>query len=427
MKKKLFSCIVGGIILLLTACGTTTAISDSASDIGTEEVIETVTEEDNTQELLQEENQEQTQEQIQEQTVETEEDSFSEMQVHFIDVGQGDATLILCDGQSMLIDAGDDSKGTTVWNYLRKQGVTKLDYLVLTHTDADHIGGADVIVTKLETDTVFMGDFPKDNKVYGGLINALDNKSLTWSTPNVGNTYTLGTATFTILAPNRKYSDPNNSSIALLIQNGENKFLFTGDAEEEAEIDMLANGLEMDCDVLQVGHHGSRTSSTSDFLDAVTPEFAIISCEEGNSYGHPHAETLNKFRSMGVKVYRTDEQGSIVAVSDGKEITWNCAPSDSWQAGESRESSSIVPVITEPVIEMPAATESVVEPPAATEPVIETPVVSEPSSGGMVWKSATGKKYHSINNCGNMNPDKAQQITKEEAERMGLTPCSKCF
>ena len=272
-----------------------------------------------------------------------------------------------------------------------------------------------------------MGDFPKDNKVYGGLINALDNKSLTWSTPNVGNTYTLGTATFTILAPNRKYSDPNNSSIALLIQNGENKFLFTGDAEEEAEIDMLANGLEMDCDVLQVGHHGSRTSSTSDFLDAVTPEFAIISCEEGNSYGHPHAETLNKFRSMGVKVYRTDEQGSIVAVSDGKEITWNCAPSDSWQAGESRESSSIVPVITEPVIEMPAATESVVEPPAATEPVIETPVVSEPSSGGMVWKSATGKKYHSINNCGNMNPDKAQQITKEEAERMGLTPCSKCF
>lgn len=266
----------------------------------------------------------------------TDNEDTSEMQVHFIDVGQGDATLILCDGEAMLIDAGDNSKGTVVQNYLNKQGIKELKYLILTHTDADHIGGADVIVTKFDIDTVFMGDFPKDNKTYGELLGALDYRQLTWSTLNVGNAYRLGSAEFTIIAPNRTYSDPNNSSIGLLLENGNDSFLFTGDAEEEAEYDILANGLEIECDVFKAGHHGSRTANTEAFLEAASPEYVVISCEEGNSYGHPHAGPLNSFRSMGMKVYRTDEQGSIVAVSNGEKITWNCAPSESWQVGESK-------------------------------------------------------------------------------------------
>ena len=263
----------------------------------------------------------------------------AEMQVHFMDVGQGDATLILFGGEAMLIDAGDDSKGTAVQNYLQKQGVTRLKYLVLTHTDADHIGGSDVIISKFPVDNVFIGDFPKENKVYGELMDTLEAQGFPWSTPQVGNTYTLGSARFTILAPNKEYDDPNNCSIALIVENGEDSFLFTGDAEEEAEADILANGLSVDCDVFKAGHHGSKTSNSTVFLETASPKMAVISCGEDNSYGHPHAGPLNTFRSMGVKLYRTDEQGSIVATSTGQGITWNTAPSETWQAGETKGSS----------------------------------------------------------------------------------------
>lgn len=260
--------------------------------------------------------------------------SDSQMEVHFIDVGQGDATLIICDDEAMLIDAAPSGNGTLLQSYLRKRGVTELEYLILTHTDADHIGSASVIVNKFDIHTVFMGDFPKDNKTYKGLLDAFSYYNLKYSIPNVGNEYSLGEATFTILAPNREYDNPNDASIALVLQHGENKFLFTGDAKEDAEQDMLANGLDLDCDVYKAGHHGSSTSSCEEFLNAATPEYSVISCEAGNSYGHPHAEVLNNFRRMGIKVFRTDEQGSIVAYSDGENITWNCAPSESWQVGE---------------------------------------------------------------------------------------------
>lgn len=262
-------------------------------------------------------------------------DTFSTMEVHFIDVGQGDATLIMCDGDAMLIDAGDNSKGTLIQNYLQKRGVDELDYLVLTHPDSDHIGGAAVVVSKFDIGMVFMSDYEKDNKTYKNLLQALEDKTLTWSTPEVGATYQLGSAEFTILAPNDTYSDPNDASIALLLENGEDSFLFTGDAEEKAEMDILKNGLSIQADVYQVGHHGSKTSSCPDFLDAVMPNAAVISCGEGNSYGHPNAQTMNSFRERGILVYRTDEQGSIVATSDGSGvISWNCAPSDTWKAGE---------------------------------------------------------------------------------------------
>jgi len=266
--------------------------------------------------------------------------TISEMQVHFIDVGQGDSTLVVCDGEAMLIDAGDNSKGTTVQLYLKKQGIKELKYLVLTHPDADHIGGADVIVTKFGIENLFMSYFTKDNKTYDELIRAIDDKGLKWTTPNVGNTYSLGGAEFTIIAPNATYSDPNNASIGLVLRNGEDSFLFTGDGEEEAEYDILANGLDISCDVYKAGHHGSKTASTRSFVEKTGASVAVISCAPDNSYGHPHAEPMNRFRSMGMKLFRTDEQGSIVATSTGNGITWNCSPSDSWQAGEASTTST---------------------------------------------------------------------------------------
>lgn len=260
------------------------------------------------------------------------------MEVHFLDVGQGDATLVINGAHAMLIDAGDNAKGTAVQLYLQKRGIEHLDYLVLTHTDADHIGGADVVLTKFEVDTVFMGDYAKETATYRDVIQALDNKGLDWSTPEAGSVYELGDASFTIVAPNAGYSDANNTSIGLLLEKGENSFLFTGDAEEEAEEDIVQNGLTLQADVYQVGHHGSRTSTTQELLDAVNPLYAVISCAEGNDYGHPHAQTLNRLRERGIQVFRTDEQGSIIATADAGGITWNCAPSESWIAGEPKGS-----------------------------------------------------------------------------------------
>lgn len=263
------------------------------------------------------------------------------MEVHFIDVGQGDATLIICDGHAMLIDAGDYSKGTAIQNYLQKQKVKKLDYLILTHPDSDHIGGAPVIITKFEIDKVFVSNYEKDNKTYLKLIQALDNKRLKYTTPEVGQRYFLGAAEITILAPNDTYDNPNDASVALIVQNGENRFLFTGDAGEDAEQDMLATDIDLSADVYKAGHHGSSTSTSQEFFEAVSPSSAVISCGEDNSYGHPHAETLNTFRMNGVKVYRTDEDGTIVATSDGKEITFNVPASETWKSGEPNGNGSV--------------------------------------------------------------------------------------
>ena len=258
----------------------------------------------------------------------------SHMEVHFIDVGQGDASLIKCEDEAMLIDTGEASEEEALKGYLHNQGIEKLDYLVLTHPDSDHIGGAASLIEEFYIETVFMSDFEKDNQTYRSLIQTLDDKQLAWSTPEVGSSFMLGSARITVLAPNREYSDPNNASVALRVENGNNSFLFTGDAEEEAEEDILANGFSVQADVYKAGHHGSRTASGEGFVDAVSPSFAVISCGEDNSYGHPHAEPMNTFRARGMKVFRTDEQGSIIAFSDGSEITWNCAPSETWKAGE---------------------------------------------------------------------------------------------
>lgn len=263
------------------------------------------------------------------------------MEVHFIDVGQGDATLITCDGHAMLIDAGDYSKGTAIQNYLQKQKVKKLDYLILTHPDSDHIGGAPVIITKFGIDKVFVSNYEKDNKTYQKLIQALDNKRLKYTTPAVGTSYFLGTAEITILGPNDTYDNPNDASVALMVRNGENRFLFTGDAGEDAEQDILAVGIDLAADVYKAGHHGSSTSTSQEFFEAVSPSCAVISCGEDNSYGHPHAETLNTFRMNGVKVYRTDEDGTIVATSDGKEITFNVPASETWKSGEPNGNGSV--------------------------------------------------------------------------------------
>ncbi|MGN0294110.1 MAG: ComEC/Rec2 family competence protein [Lachnospiraceae bacterium] len=259
----------------------------------------------------------------------------STLEMHFIDVGQGDCTLITCDGHSMLIDAGKNDQGTEIQSYLESKGIEEFDYVIGTHPDSDHIGGLDVILYKFGAKQVFMPDYAKDTKTYDDVVQVIKNRSLKRSQPKVGSVWQLGGAEFTIAAPNDDYgSQANDYSIAILLTHGDKKFLLTGDAEEDSEADMLNNGIPLKADVYKAAHHGSKTASTEEFMEAVDPEYAVISVGEGNSYGHPHAEVLNRLRSMGVKVFRTDEQGTIVLKSDGQQITWNMSPSESWKAGE---------------------------------------------------------------------------------------------
>lgn len=258
-----------------------------------------------------------------------------DFQIHFLDVGQGDSALILCDGHAMLIDAGDNTKGTYVQNYLKKMGVEYLDLAVATHPDADHIGGMDVILQKYECSRLLLPDVVKDTKTYEDMVNVIEQRNINATHPYTGDNFALGSAQITILSPNRDdYEDVNDFSIVLKVTYGETRFLFTGDATKEIEEEMLLNGMDVQADVLKVGHHGSKTSSGETFITAVAPEYAVISCGIDNEYGHPAAAVLNTLRSSGTNVYRTDEQGTIVLYSDGRDITFNCSPSTTWQAGE---------------------------------------------------------------------------------------------
>ena len=259
-----------------------------------------------------------------------------DLTVHFLDIGQGDCSLLTQGDHAMLIDAGDNDQGTKVQSYLEYLGISSLDYLVLTHPDADHIGGADVVIYKFDCGTILMPEKKADTRTYDDVIQAMKSKNYTAVHPEVGDTYAFGESSFTVLSPAKNYQDSNDCSIVLRLTHGSNTFLFTGDAEEEAEADMLASGMDLSADVLKVGHHGSHSSTSDAFLKAVSPSYAVISCETGNSYGHPHAETLNKLRSAGVQMFRTDEQGTITVTSDGSTLTWNTSPSDNWVSGSGR-------------------------------------------------------------------------------------------
>lgn len=258
------------------------------------------------------------------------------LEVHFIDVGQGDAILIKQGEEAMLVDAGNNDKGTIVWGYLRSQKVEKLTYGIGTHTDADHIGGLDVVLYKIPCEKVLLPNDKTDTKTYEEFMDVVEEKQYETVVPRQGAIYPLGEASFQILTNTEKdyENDSNNSSIAFRLTYGNTSFLLTGDAEEEAEEDMLMSGLSLQSDVYKVAHHGANNANSESFLQEVLPRYSVISCGEGNSYGHPRAEVMNRLREMGVLVFRTDEQGTIVAISNGETIIFNTNPSITWKAGE---------------------------------------------------------------------------------------------
>jgi competence protein ComEC len=245
------------------------------------------------------------------------------LEVHFLDVGQGDSAFIKVGENAMLIDAGDRGYGQGIVNYLKAQGVQKLNYLILTHPHADHIGGAAEVIKSIEVERIVMPKATHTSKIFENLLLAIQNKGLKITPPSPGSEYKLGEASFVILAPNSlSYKSINNHSVVTKIVFGNTSFLFTGDAESVSENEMLNKGFNLESNVLKVGHHGSNTSTSEKFLKAVNPEYAVISVGEGNSYGHPTQTILGRLNSYGVKVYRTDKTGTIIAISDGVNINF---------------------------------------------------------------------------------------------------------
>ena len=276
------------------------------------------------------------QEQLTKETGGTAVSDGSTLEVHYLDIGQGDCTLIRQGDHAMLIDAGNNSKGTKVQAYLENQGINHLDYVIGTHPDADHIGGLDVIIYKFDCDQVWMPDYSKDTRTYDDVIQAVKARDYKVTHPKAGDVYTLGEAEVTVVCPVKDSygSNANDYSIGVRVQFGENSFLFTGDAEEHSEEDMVASGENLKADVYKAAHHGSRTANTENFIKAIDPRYVVFSCGEGNTYGHPHAEVLDRLRKMEIQIFRTDDQGTVVAVSDGQTIAFNTSPSDNWTPGE---------------------------------------------------------------------------------------------
>jgi competence protein ComEC len=249
------------------------------------------------------------------------------LKVKYIDVGQGDSILIQQGLNSMLIDAGNNSDSELVKKNITDQGITKLDYVIGTHPHEDHIGGLDYVINNFQIGKIYMPKVTSTTKTFEDVVNAINSKGLKATVPTPGESFKLGEATCTILAPNgSEYKDTNNDSIVIKVSFGDNSFLFTGDAEDVSENEMLAKGYDLKSDVLKIGHHGSNSSTTQKFLDSVNPKYAIISVGKENEYGHPTKEIIDRLISEKISVYRTDEVGTIVATSDGKNITFNVEP-----------------------------------------------------------------------------------------------------
>jgi len=250
------------------------------------------------------------------------------LQVHFIDVGQADCILIEApSGKTMLIDAGNNEDAGTVTSYIEKQKISKLDIVVGTHPHEDHIGGLDAVIDAFKIGQVIMPSKTHTTETFKDVLGAVKNKGLKITPAKTGVKLNLGDGvTAVVLAPNGSdYEDLNNYSAVIRIAFGSTSFLFTGDVGEMSESEMLRNVsmYALGSTVLKVGHHGSSDATSEPFLDLVDPTYATICVGKGNDYDHPAQETLEKLKNRGVKVFRTDLDGTIVAVSDGSEVTFH--------------------------------------------------------------------------------------------------------
>lgn len=242
--------------------------------------------------------------------------------VTFLDVGQGDAAVLQCGGQTMMIDGGKAKASSYIYSWLKKNQISYLDVMVATHTDADHIGGLSGALNYAKVGTAYCPVTSGTTKTFQSFVRYLKKQGKSITVPKAGDEFSLGGAQVRILGPTDPQAEGNNSSIVLKVTFGDTSFLFTGDAEREEEQKLLESGYDLESTVLKVGHHGSDTSTSYLFLRTVNPQYAVISVGADNTYGHPTEAVLSRLRDADVKTCRTDLQGTITAVSDGKKVTF---------------------------------------------------------------------------------------------------------
>lgn len=333
----------------------------------------------------------------------------TDAEIHFINTGNSDAILIKQGSLSALIDGGENGDESAVVSYLKEQGVNELEYVFATHPDADHIGGLDAVINSISVKNVFVSNGDADTKTYSDFINAIANKGLTPSVPLLNSEFELGSSKFKVLSV-ANTNDPNNNSLVLLYTNGNDKVLFTGDAGQEIE-----NSLDVgDIDLLKVGHHGSKTSTSSSFIAKTKPEYAVLLVGENNRYNHPDSEVMNILKNNNIEIHRTDECGHIVFKSSGNGLTVDCKEG-SYNAGENEESntSNNSSVDEENVAVVPTP---------APQPVTEP----EPSTGGgIVYWTPSGKSYHTTDGCSTLSRSKTI-LSGTQAESGKSDPCDRC-
>ena len=236
------------------------------------------------------------------------------LDIYVFDVGQADSILVSCNGKYMLIDAGNNADGKLIVKELQDMGITTIDYLIGTHAHEDHIGGMDDVIDNFNIKNFYMPSKQYTSATYKSVVKSANNKNLKIVSPKIGDKFNLGNAVCEVMSIDNTADELNLTSIVIEVTHGENKFLFMGDAEIENEESRLWD----DVDVLKVGHHGSRTSTSEDFIEQTKPEVAIISLGKNNSYGHPHKEVKELLEEYDISIYRTDTEGTIHVVSDGE-------------------------------------------------------------------------------------------------------------